>query len=33
MEGLWLRLLARDVADSLATMMLRVEFGSLLGLG
>jgi hypothetical protein len=33
MEGVWPRLLARDAANSLATMMLRVEFGSRLGLG
>jgi hypothetical protein len=32
-EGFWPRFLVRDAADSLATMMLRVEFGSRLGLG
>jgi hypothetical protein len=33
MEGVWPRLLARDAADCLATMMLQVEFGSRLELG
>jgi hypothetical protein len=32
-EGFWPRLLVKDAADSLAMMMLRVEFGSRLGLG